>query len=236
MRDTTRRARAVADRSRPSARRRAVTRQRRTRLLGAALLLAVLFVTVGPGAPAGAAVATDGSALHRNGRVLVLSLPGVTWSDLEGADVPTLSRLVDQSRRRRRLPSRTDRPRRTGPDQRFLERTTGFEPATLTLATAPVRVAPCCHVRLRRSRHCVSPATACPPTRLPPVDCQAQVGTAGILTTRLGRRRLPLAITLDCLRRRTPKGGTCGRLDRERWRFRAAQPAACSIFSTALSG
>lgn len=42
------------------------------------------------------AAAAGGSASSpRIGKVLVLSLPGVTWADLEGADLPALNRLVD---------------------------------------------------------------------------------------------------------------------------------------------
>ena len=60
------------------------------------MLLAGLAAIVSTAA-AGAGIWEAGSSSDRAGRVLVLSLPGVTWSDLEGADVPTLHRLLDHS-------------------------------------------------------------------------------------------------------------------------------------------
>jgi hypothetical protein len=69
-----------------------VTRQRLAWLAGAVLLAMV----VGAGS-AGASVGAAGTSRERPSRVLVLSLPGITWSDLQGAGVPTLSRLLGES-------------------------------------------------------------------------------------------------------------------------------------------
>ncbi|MFI5053382.1 MAG: hypothetical protein ACHQDE_03390, partial [Acidimicrobiia bacterium] len=65
----------------------------RTALPGAVLLL-LLVVTAWSRATAGAAVGRAGSSHETPGRALILSLPGVTWSDIEAADVPTLKRLL----------------------------------------------------------------------------------------------------------------------------------------------
>ena len=66
--------------------------------LPSAALLVLLAMTASSGT-AGAAVGAAGSSPERAGRVLVLSLPGVTWSDLEGVDLPTLNRLLDEDRK-----------------------------------------------------------------------------------------------------------------------------------------
>ncbi|MFI5046709.1 MAG: hypothetical protein ACHQIG_06565 [Acidimicrobiia bacterium] len=70
-------------------------RRRAGRALPAAILLVLVvaasLVTFLP-SPAGAA--QDGATVRR---VLVISLPSVDWSDIVGADLPNLDRLLDQS-------------------------------------------------------------------------------------------------------------------------------------------
>lgn len=62
--------------------------------LGAGALLAML-VLVGSGATSAAEASAGGARVAR--RVLVVSLPGVAWEDVEVAEVPHLRRLLGQS-------------------------------------------------------------------------------------------------------------------------------------------
>jgi len=72
-----------------------VTRRLCASLAGVVLLVA-LVMSLSSAATAGAAVSETASSPSA-GRVLVLSLPGVTWSDLEGVALPTLNRLLNES-------------------------------------------------------------------------------------------------------------------------------------------
>jgi hypothetical protein len=66
----------------------------RRRIGGAALLLAVVVTTV---VAAGARPAAADETLPAVRRVLVISLPGVTWSDIEDNDLPALRSVIDQA-------------------------------------------------------------------------------------------------------------------------------------------
>lgn len=73
-------------------------RRRRRAWLGCAIVV-VCAATLGAGLarPASADASAGAGQTARPGRLLVVSLPGVTWSDLEGVELPTLNRLLDRS-------------------------------------------------------------------------------------------------------------------------------------------
>ena len=69
----------------------AIARTRTVLAVGAVLVFTVCTVFATTQLPAGAATRAPVR------RVLIVSLPGVAWPDLEGADIPNLSRLFQQS-------------------------------------------------------------------------------------------------------------------------------------------
>ena len=71
-----------------------MTRGRGVRLGALGVLTVVLLAVAGPAAHAADG---DGHGGARVSRVLVISLPDVDWSDLQGVDVPNLERLFEQS-------------------------------------------------------------------------------------------------------------------------------------------
>jgi hypothetical protein len=76
-----------------------VTRGRRVRLGALGVLTFVLLGAAGAAHAADAADDDDGDGQSggRVSRVLLISLPDVDWSDLEGVDLPNLERLFEQS-------------------------------------------------------------------------------------------------------------------------------------------
>ena len=69
-------------------------RDRARRRLTLGIRLVITMCAVLAATPLSAGAATTSPAVHR---VLIVSLPGVAWPDLEGADIPNLSRLFQQS-------------------------------------------------------------------------------------------------------------------------------------------
>lgn len=90
------------------------------------LLLVVLAVVIG--LPAGAASAQDGGE-RPAGRLLVVSLPGVTWADVEAHDLPNLRTVIEGSAMADLAP-RSVRPR-SGPGEAYLTISAGSRAATV---------------------------------------------------------------------------------------------------------
>jgi len=71
---------------------------------------ALVVIVVGLLALASVAAAAVGAPASRRGRVLVISLPAVTWSDLAGANTPNLDRLFEHSAVGALVTNGVDRP------------------------------------------------------------------------------------------------------------------------------
>lgn len=64
---------------------------------GTCLLATLLALVVGAGLVPATAGAQDDEGAPRPGRLLVFSVPGITWADLEGRDLPAFESLLDDA-------------------------------------------------------------------------------------------------------------------------------------------